>query len=119
MREVQAALQSLKQEQRAALQRLEAELAQREEQTQGVAHEVREVQTALQSLKQEQGAALQRLEAELAQREERTQGLARVREVQQLSRVEQEQRAAAATAGGRTRPPRGAREGTRKSTVST
>ena len=93
---LQETIGRVEQEQGAALQRLEAELAQREERTQGLVHEVLEVQAALQSLKQEQGAALQRLEAELAQREERTQGLVHeVLEVQAaLQSLKQEQRAA-------------------------
>jgi len=75
-------------EQRAALQRLETELAQREERTQGVEREQRaalqRLETELaqreertQGVEREQRAVLQRLETELAQREERTQGVER------------------------------------------
>jgi O-antigen chain-terminating methyltransferase len=92
VREVQTALQSLKQEQEVALQRLETEFAQREERNQGLAHEVREVQTALQSLKQEQGVALQRLEAELIHREEREKELEKALYQLKVSLVQQERR---------------------------
>jgi O-antigen chain-terminating methyltransferase len=95
------------QEQRAALQRLEAELGRREERIQGVEQEQRAAlqrleaelgrrEERIQGVEQEQRAALQRLEAEFVQHQERTQGVTHeVREVQAtLQRLAQEQRAA-------------------------
>ena len=64
-------IERIEQEQETVLQRVEAELVRREEQTQGLAHEVREVQVTLQNLKQEQETVLQRVEAELVRRKER------------------------------------------------